>query len=106
NDMYRTYYGVYIEPVDTRKNRGWNSLDLRLEKEFLLGDFGRLGIYIDAINILAWSDVNVGRDDIYRWGPDAEGFNQTGTVSTESGYKVIDSVEGLRTVKFSIRFAF
>ncbi|MCK4789121.1 MAG: TonB-dependent receptor [Desulfobacteraceae bacterium] len=106
NDMYRTYYGVYIEPVDTRKNRGWNSLDLRLEKEFLLGDFGRLGIYIDALNVLGWSNVDVGRDDIYRWGPDAEGFGQTGSVSTESGYKVIDEVEGLRTVKFSIRFSF
>ena len=106
NNAYRTYYGVYIEPWDTRQNRGWNTLDLRLEKEFMFGEFGRLGFYIDALNILGWSDVNVGRDDVYRWGPNAEGFGQTGTKSLESGYKVIDSVEGVRTVKFCLRFTF
>lgn len=101
-----TYYGVYIEPIDTRQNRGWNRLDLRAEKEFLLGDFGRLGFYIDAINVLGWSGVGVGRDDIYRWRPDFEGFNQPGTVFTESSYKAISSVSGIRTVRFSLRLAF
>jgi len=109
NDAYYssgTYYGVYIEPRDTRQNRGWNRLDLRVEKEFLLGDFGRLGFYIDAMNVLGWSNVNVGRDDIYRWRPSVEGFGQAGDVFTESSYKSVSSVTGIRTVKFSLRFSF
>jgi hypothetical protein len=107
NDMYRTGYGVYIEAADTRKNRGWNHLDLRLEKEFMLGDFGRLGFYIDAMNVLGWSDVNISRDDVYRWYPSTEGFNVlTGTKSLESSYKVIQSVTGLRTIKLCARFSF
>ena len=106
NDMYRTGYGVYIEPIDTRHNRSWNRLDLRLEKEFLLGDFGRLGLYVDAINILGGVGLNVGQDDIYRWYPSAEGVGQTGSVSTESGYKAINSVTGIRTLKLSARFSF
>ena len=107
NDAYRTGYGVYIEPRDTRQNRSWNTLDVRVEKEFLLGDFGRLGFYIDALNVLGWSDVNVGRDDVYRWYPSAEGFGVlTGTKNLESSYKVISSVAGLRTIKVSARFTF
>jgi len=106
NEASREYYSVYIEPRDDRQNRGWNRLDLRLEKEFLFGDFGRLGIYIDAMNVLGSSDIEIGEDDIYRWTSDAEGFGQTGTVKVESGYKVPDYVEGVRSIKFSIRFTF
>ena len=107
NNGYRTGYGVYIEPIDERQNRGWNQLDLRLEKEFVLGDFGTLGFYVDVLNILGWSDVNVSRDDVYRWYPSTEGFGVlTGTKNLESSYKVIQSVTGLRTLKLCARFSF
>ncbi len=106
NDAYRTGYGVYIEPRDERQNRDWNTLDLRLEKEFMLGEFGTLGFYVDAMNVLGWSDVNVDRDDVYRWYPDAQGFDQSGTKYLESSYKVISSVSGIRTIKLSARFSF
>jgi len=106
NNAYRTYYGVYIEPADARKGRAWNTLDVRLEKEFALGNFGRLGAYIDVVNLLGWSGVSVGLDDIYRWDPVAEGPNQPGTVVRETSYKVISSVSGLREAKFSLRFSF
>ncbi|MDH5745088.1 MAG: hypothetical protein OEZ52_16220 [Candidatus Aminicenantes bacterium] len=107
NNAYRTGYGVGIEAVDTRQNRGFNTLDIRLEKEFMLGDFGRLGFYVDALNVLGWSDVNIGRDDVYRWYPSAEGFGVlTGTKNLESTYKVISSVTGIRTLKISARFTF
>jgi hypothetical protein len=73
----------------------------------MLGDFGRLGLYIDALNVLGWSDVDVGRDDVYRWLPSAEGFGVlTGTKSLESNYKVINSVSGIRTIKLCARFSF
>jgi hypothetical protein len=107
NNAYRTGYRVFIEPIDERQNRGYNQLDIRLEKEFMLGDFGRLGFYIDALNVLGWSDVDVGRDDVYRWLPSAEGFGVlTGIKSLQSGYKVINSVSGIRTIKLCARFSF
>jgi hypothetical protein len=105
-DTYRTYYGVNIETEGSRRNRAWNELDIRLEKEFALGDFGRLGAYIDVTNLLGWSGVSIGLDDVYRWDPVAEGEGQTGTKSLETTYKVISSVSGLREVKFSLRFSF
>ena len=106
NDTSYEYYGVYIEARDGKQNRSYNYLDLRLEKEFAIGDFGRLGAYMDVLNVLGYSNVNVGRDDIYQYRPSAENVSESQNVSLESGYKVISSVEGVRTVKFSLRFSF
>lgn len=106
NNVYREYLGVNIEKEGSRRNRSWNQLDVRLEKEFALAGFGRLGAYVDVENLLAWSGVNVGLDDVYRWDPVAEGPNQSGTKSLETTYKVISSVAGTREVKFSLRFSF
>jgi len=109
NNVYREYLGVNIETEGSRRGRAWNQLDMRLEKEFVLGNFGRLGAYIDVENLLGWSGVTMGLDDVYRWDPTVAG-EQTppylGTKSTETTYKVISSVTGTREVKFSLRFSF
>lgn len=111
NGAYYTssyYYGVLIEPSGERRNRAWNQLDLRLEKEFRIADFGTLGAYIDVINLLGWSGVGVGLNDTYRWLPTTEGFSTTptGTKSLSSSYKVISSVSGIRTLRATVRFNF
>ncbi|MDH7514171.1 MAG: TonB-dependent receptor, partial [Clostridiales bacterium] len=105
-NTFRTYYGVNIETPGERRGRAWNTLDVRLEKEFTFGDFGRLGAYIDVENLLGWSGVGVGLNDLYRWDPVAEGANQPGTKQLSTSYKVISSVSGTREVKFSLRFSF
>ena len=106
NNAYRDYYGIPIEAAGARRGRAWNQLDIRLEKEFALGNFGRLGAYIDVENLLGWSGVGVGLDDVYRWEPVAEGANQTGTKTLETSYKVLSSVSGTREAKVSLRFSF
>lgn len=105
NNAQRDYYWVYFEPPGTRRGRASDVLDMRLEKEFPIGDFGRLGIYIDAFNILGYSNVSVGEDDIYIWYPAGENTT-AGTVRLEGNYKRVTSVTGTRVVKFSIRFSF
>lgn len=79
-----------------------------MEKEFVLGDFGGLGVYLDALNVLGFTNVNVGRDPISRWYPSATApLDPTaGTYTAASGYKVVSSIEGVRPVKFSLRFSF
>ncbi len=110
NGLDRTYYSwtVLTEALGSRRNRSEDYLDIRLEKEFRLGDFGRLGAYIDALNVLGWSTTNVGRDPISRWYPDPnDPMNpNAGSYTQPSTYKTISSVEGVRTIKFSIRFSF
>jgi len=105
-NAYRTFYGISLETPGTRRYRSQNNLNLRLEKEFWIGDFGRLGFYVDVINALGWSDITIGQDDIYRWQPSAEGFDQPGSVSLKSDYQYISQVSGRRTFKFSLRFSF
>lgn len=105
NNAYRTWYYVNIEPEGSRRLRDWNQLDIRLEKEFNLSTWGRLGVYADVLNLLGFTGVNVGVDDIYRWDSAAEGSN-TGTKYLESSYKVISSAYGIRTVRFTLRFSF
>ncbi len=106
HDAYRTFYGVNLETPGTRRNRSYNYLDLRVEKEFRMGELGTLGFYADVLNVLGWSDVNVGRNDVYRWQPVDEGFNQPGTLQLSPYWQYISSVSGRRTVKFSVRFSF
>jgi hypothetical protein len=105
NNTYRTYYSVNIEPEGSRRLRDWNQLDLRVEKEFNISTWGRLGIYADVLNLLGHSGVNVGVDDLYRWDSAGEGTS-LGTEYLESSYKVISSAYGIRTIRFTLRFSF
>jgi len=107
DSLYRDW-SVYIEPQGSRRNRSEDFLDMRLEKEFAFGDFGRLGVYVDVLNLLGWSNVNIGRDPISRWNPSAtDPLNpKAGTYTIPSTYKVVSSIEGVRQIKFSARFSF
>jgi len=102
----RDYYDVLLEAPGTRRNRFWNNLDLRLEKEFRIGDLGRLGAYVDVFNLLGWSGVEVGQNDVYRWDPDDEGYGESGSLTVDPDYQYISSVSGIRQIKLSIRFSF
>jgi hypothetical protein len=106
NNTAREYYTVYIEPAGSRRRKAIDNLDLRIEKEFIIGDFGRLGIYLDALNILGHTSVDVGLDDIYRYNPSGENVSEPDNVTLESGYKVINSATGLRIFRLSLRFRF
>lgn len=106
NNTYRWWLGVLLEPQGSRRNPSIDILDIRLEKEFKIGNFGRLGVYMDATNILGYSGIGIGRDDIYRYSPTAENVAEPNNVTVESTYGLISSVRGVRTFRFSLRFSF
>ena len=106
NNAYRDYYGVLLEPVDARRGRSIDELDLRFEKEFMIGDSKKIGLYVDVFNLLGYTNVNVGLDDVYQYNPSGENVSEPGNVTLESSYKRLSSVTGLRTIKFSIRYSF
>ena len=107
NNAYRDFYQVIIEdPGQPRRTTSWNTLDLRLEKEFRVGDAGRLGVYVDAFNFMSSSSVDAVLDDVRYYYPVAENDN-TGYVVKYSDYKEIYSVSGgMRWFSLSIRFSF
>jgi hypothetical protein len=81
-------------------------LDLRIEKQFRIGERFKLGAYIDAFNVLGWKNLYVGRDDIRRYNPTAENVSQPNAITLEPTYKQISSVAGNREVRFSLRLSF
>jgi len=107
NNAYRDFYRVNIEdPGQPRRKNSWNTLDLRLEKEFKIGKSGRLGVYVDAFDFMSSSNLNVVVDDVQYYYPVAENDN-TGDVVKYSDYKDIYSVSGgVRWFSLSIRFSF
>ncbi|HOI44176.1 MAG TPA: carboxypeptidase regulatory-like domain-containing protein [Candidatus Aminicenantes bacterium] len=105
NNAYRTYYTVMIEKAGSRRERSWNSLDFRLEKEFGIGG-ATIGACADVINVLGHTDLSLGLNDVYRWDPQKEGANQPGAKVLNSNYRIISAVSGLRTLKLSLRVVF
>ncbi|UCC39288.1 MAG: TonB-dependent receptor [Candidatus Aminicenantes bacterium] len=109
NNAYRDFYRVPIEdPGQPRRTNSWNTLDLRLEKEFKIGKSGRLGVFVDAFDFMSFStlNLNVVVNDIQAYYPVAENDN-TGDVVKYSDYKDIYSVSGgVRWFSLSIRFSF
>ncbi len=75
-----------------------DNLDLRLEKAFNL-PVGRLGIYVDAFNILGFRQLNVNQNNggyLFR----------DGTFSRFPTYGQINSASGVRSFKFTLRYNF
>lgn len=105
-NTHRWWYGVMIEPQGSRRNRSYDILDIRLEKTFVILDSAEVSAFIDVYNLLGWSSVNVGKDDIRLYYPSAQNVVEPNRVWYEPTYKEISSVTGTRSVKFSLRFRF
>jgi len=106
NEAYRWYYGVLLEPAGSRRNSSQDLLDIRLEKQFKIGDRFTIGAFVDAFNLLGWKRLNVGTDDILRYNPSAENVREPSGITLESTYKKISSVAGNREIRFSLKFTF
>ena len=103
---FREYYNVYIEPIDTRRYADSAIVDFRFEKEFRIGESRRLGFYVDVFNLFGYTFVNINRRDVYQYNPSAENVSEPKNVMLNSAFGKASSVDGLRTIKLSVRFAF
>jgi hypothetical protein len=97
--LAKTYVRVKAEPRGTRRNPSWNRLDLRLEKEFAFGDFGRLGVYIDAYNSLNAANITTSTS-IHGY------IEQNGTFRVNPAWKTVSSTSIPRVIKLGLRFTF
>jgi hypothetical protein len=98
--------GVYIEPADMRRFPATNQIDARIEKEFKFKRIGTFGAYVDVLNLLGYSSLSVGLNDITRYSPSAPNVREPQNVSLNSAYKVISGVSGLRTLRLCLRYSF
>lgn len=101
----QTYVNVFLEEPGTRRNKAFDNLNIRIEKEFMLGKFGKLGAYIDVINALGNKYDIIDENDGGYWFPADEKTDQGIRVFSPT-YKKIVSLSGVRAVRLSLRFSF
>ncbi len=94
-----TLVTVNGDPAGSYRKRSRNNLDIRVEKSFKVGKFGRLWIFLDVLNVLGehWFDVN--QD------PGGRVLND-GSFQRWPTYGQFTAAHGLRTLKLSARFIF
>jgi len=95
---------VYLEAPGTRRDQASETLDLRIEKEFVIGKYGRLGIFCDIFNALGFHSFSASVNPGGTWIPDAPNTTSGTYIKGRTGFNTITG--GVRTYKFSLRFTF
>ncbi|MGD8539397.1 MAG: TonB-dependent receptor [Candidatus Aminicenantes bacterium] len=93
---------VNAEPVGTRRNPSRTMLDMRVEKAFSLGNYGKLSFYVDVFNLAARRTLSVNRN------PDAElsFFEDPPEYEIDPNYGRIDSIGGVRSIRLGFKWSF
>jgi len=93
------YVSVLAEPQGSRRNPSFNRLDMRLEKEFVVGNFGKLGLWIDVFNAL-------NRANVYVRSSAHGAIERDGSFTPNPLWHTVSSVSSPRIVKIGARFSF
>lgn len=101
-EVQQSYVGVLAEERGSQRNRSYTNLDLRLEKNFRLGDFGTLSLYIDALNVGGHSGVNVNKNPYGR----LKYYKTPPQYSLYSLYGEKTSLYGVRSFRIGARLVF
>lgn len=96
---------VYLEEPGSRRLPSFQSLDLRLEKSFKVGQNTSLNVWVDVLNLLGKKYGVQELNDGGYWYPEAEG-SSSGIRIFSPNYKKILALYGTRTAQlnFSLRF--
>jgi hypothetical protein len=96
---------VFLEKPGSRRTSSVESLDLRIEKEFMLRNRKRLRFFADVFNLLGRKSSVLDFNDAGFWFPGAENSNLGQRVISPTFEKVL-SVSGVRTVQISLSLEF
>jgi len=94
--------GILTEPSGTRRTPPYTMLDMRLEKSFSFGDYGKLSLFTDIFNVggrktLSLQENPNARLWFYRDPPEYE---------LDSTYSRINSISGVRSARIGFRWSF
>jgi len=101
-DTQDSYASLAPEASGSRRNITYTMLDMRLEKSFTFGDFGKLSLYVDGFNIAGRSGHNiVGNPNPYIWP-----YRDPPEIELDSDYGMVTSCYGVRSFRFGAKFTF
>jgi hypothetical protein len=97
-----SYVGVAAEERASRRNPTFTMIDMRVEKSFTFGDFGKLSLYIDAFNLGGRSGYSIdgNPDPRLRFDRDPVEWDDSST------YRDVTSCYGVRSFRFGAKFSF
>jgi len=93
---------ILAEEVGTRRDPAITTLDMRLEKSFSFGNYGKLSFYVDIFNVAGRKTLSIDRNPngrlwFYRDPPEYE---------LDDTYGRINSVTGVRSARIGFRWSF
>jgi hypothetical protein len=101
-----TYVGVSAEKNGARRDPPYTMLDIRIEKSFPVGDFGKLSLYLDAFNLGGRSGYSITANPAPYIHP-PEGWDPADVeYELSSTYGDVTSCYGVRSVRFGMKFSF
>ena len=104
-NVYGTYMTDLLEEPGTRRNKSYDNLDIRIEKELKMGGFGRLLLAVDIINALGNKYRYITQNDSGFWYPSDENTTD-GTRIYSAHYKKTTTLSGVRTFRLNFRLNF
>jgi hypothetical protein len=96
---------VFLESPGTRRYDSWNTVDLRLEKEFLRRGRAGLGLSVDVYNLLGTKYRLLDLNDGGTWAPTGEG-GTAGTRTLSGTYGTYTPLIGTRVLRLNLRLKF
>jgi len=100
-----TYMTVLLEEAGSRRNNSYDNLDIRIEKEFSLGNFGRLVFFLDIFNAFGNRYRSIVQNDGGYWFPSAEN-TADGLRVFNANYRKTINVYGTRTFRLNVLLRF
>ncbi len=101
-EVQQSYVSVLAEPRGSMRSSSYTNLDLRLEKDFALGGYGKVSLYIDVFNVAGRSDVSINSDPFAR----LYYYEDPPEYELSSTYGQITSVSGVRSMRLGLRWSF
>ncbi len=98
----QTYVSVNAEPRGTQRNRTYTNLDLRVEKSFSFGNYGKLNFYVDVFNAAGYSGVNINQNPNGRVRYDLTPVRY----DLSTVYRLVTSIYGVRSIRAGLRWNF
>jgi len=106
DNSHDTYVGVSAEKNGARRDPPYTMLDIRIEKSFAIGDFGKLSLYLDAFNLGGRSGYSItANPNPYIWPPEGRDPADVDYELT-STYGDVTSCYGVRSIRFGMKFSF
>jgi len=93
---------ILTEPVGTKRDPAETTLDMRIEKSFKFGTYGKFSLYVDIFNLGGSTYLAVTRDPYAQ----LTYYTTPPTYTLSPNYGRVNSISGVRSIRLGFRWSF